>query len=110
MKPFTRFQENLLLALGVLGLVVPNGVFLFHALLDPAPLHAALANPVAVVFIAEALGLMALFAWLIHHLGFRSPGWLAFVVLSLVGSMAFSIPAFLFLLSRRARATNPAGP
>jgi len=51
---------------------------------------------VALVFIIEAFLLMFLFAWVIRYLGFRSPGWLAFIIMSLLGSMVFSVPAFLF--------------
>lgn len=61
----------------------------------------------ALVLITEAFLLMFLFAWLIHHLKFRSPGWLAFIVMSHVGSMVFSVPAFLYLASRNARKTLP---
>lgn len=103
MRPFTPTQEKVLLFLAVFGLLVPNGVFLYCAFLQPETLRAAIANPAALVFITEAFLLMFLFAWLIHHLGFRSPGWAAFIAMSLVGSMAFSVPAFLYLTSRNAR-------
>lgn len=100
MHPFTPIQERLLAGLAFFGLCVPNGIFLYYSLVRPDVLGAALANPVALVFIAEAFILMFLFAWLIRRQGLRSPGWFAFVVLSLVGSMVFSIPAFLYLSSR----------
>lgn len=103
MKPFTPIQEKLLLALAVFGLVVPNGFFLYYSLVAPAALHLALSNPVALVFITEAFLLMFLFAWVIRYWGLRSPGWLAFIVMSLLGSMVFSVPAFLYLASRNAR-------
>ncbi len=107
MKPFTPTQEKLLLALAVLGLIVPNGVFLYFSVVASEVLHAALSNPVALVFITEAFLLMFLFAWVIRYSRFRSPGWLAFIVLSLLGSMVFSVPAFLYLASRNARKTLP---
>src|SRR3954471_24926150 len=97
MKPFTAIQEKLLLALAIFGLIVPNGFFLYYSLIAPASLHTALNNPVALVLIIEAFFLMFLFAWVIHRAGFRSPGWLAFIIMSLVGSMVFSIPAFLYV-------------
>lgn len=102
-KPFTPIQEKLLLALAAFGLVVPNGFFLYYSLVAPAALHAALSNPVALVFITEAFFLMFLFAWVIRFWGLRSPGWLAFIAMSLLGSMVFSVPAFLYLASRNAR-------
>ena len=107
MKPFTTAQETILLALAVFGLTVPNGFFLYYSLAAPAALHAARSNPVALVFITEAFLLMFLCAWVIRHLGFRSPGWIAFIVMSLLGSMVFSVPAFLYLASRNARKTPP---
>ena len=103
MKPFTGIQEKLLLALAIFGIIVPNGFFLYCSLVEPAATHALLSNPVGLVFIGEAFLLMFLLAWLIHRLGFRSPGWLAFIIMSLVGSMVFSVPAFLYLASRKAR-------
>lgn len=60
MKPFTPIQEKVLLALAVSGFIVPNGVFLYYALVAPAALHAAFSNPVSLVFITEAFFLMFL--------------------------------------------------
>ena len=108
MKPFSRGQEKALLALAIFGIIVPNGVFLYFSLIDATALHEALNNPIALVFMTEAFLLMLLFAWLIRRLGFRSPGWLVFLIMSLVGSMVFSVPAFLYLASRRARTGSAA--
>ena len=106
MTQFIPTQEKFLLGLAIFGLTVPNGFFLYHAIFNPDIMWAALANPIAMVFIAEAFLLMFLFAWFIHRRGFRSPGWLTFIIMSLVGSMVFSIPAFLYLVSRKARQTE----
>lgn len=103
MKPFSQIQESLLLGLAFIGMLVPNGWFLWHLFAHPEVVREALANPVAQLVIAEAFLLMFLLAWLIHRTGFRSPGWLAFIFLSLIGSMACSAPAFLYLASHRAR-------
>ena len=91
----------LLYVVGAIGLFGLNGVFLFYALLRPEVMAAALANPVSLVFILEALLLTGLFAWLIATFGWKRPGWLAFVALSMVGSLAFSVPAFLLLHLRK---------
>ncbi len=107
MKPFTETQEKLFLGLALFGLIIPNGFFLYYSLVAPASLHAALTNPIALVFITEAVLLMFLFAWLIHRWGIRSPGWLAFIIMSVVGSMVFSVPAFLNLASRNSRQAAP---
>ena len=68
--------------LAIFGLIIPNGVFLYSSLVAPTALHSALSNPVVLVFITEAFLLLFLFAWVIRHLGCRSPGWLAFIVMS----------------------------
>ena len=95
----------LVAALGLFGL---NGVFLYYALLHPQVMTDALANPIGLVFILEAFLMMGLLTWLIAQLGLRRPGWAAFVVLSMVGSLAFSVPAFLLLHLRKRRAPQPA--
>jgi len=103
MKPFSRNQEGILVALAVFGLIVPNGIFIHSLMTAPETLQAALGNRTASLFISEAFALMFFFAWLIHTLRLTSPGWVAFLVMSIVGSMLFSIPAFLYLSSRKAR-------
>lgn len=85
----------LLIVVAAVGLFGLNGVFLYYALLRPETMTAALANPIALVFVLEAFVMVGLAAWVIATLGLKRPGWIAFVVLSLVGGLAFSVPAFL---------------
>ncbi len=99
----------MLLLVSLVGFIVPNGVFLWAALTDADAIRAALSNPIAFAFFLEAVLLMGLFAWLIHRSG-RRPGWLAFIVMSLAGSLAFSVPAWIWLNSRRSDAPSPAKP
>ncbi len=103
---FTERQEKMLAGLATFGLIVPNGCFLYYSLVRPSALVAAIANPVALVFICEAFFLMFFLAWLLHKGGFRTPGWRAFIVMSLVGSLMFSVPATLYFASRNARRTK----
>lgn len=93
-----------LLAAAMVGLVGINGPFLYFTLLDRETCLAALGNGMALVFLAEALFLMFLFAVLIAKMGWKKPGWLFFIAMSLLGSLAFSIPFQLYLLSRPGRA------
>jgi len=86
-------------AIGLLGL---NGVFIYQAVVHPEVLTGAFENPVSMVFMLEAFVMVALGAWLIRSLGLERPGWLAFVVLSFVGSLAFSVPMFLLMHLRKA--------
>ena len=95
--------------LAVVGLLGLNGAFVYYALFRPDVLAAAQRNPVSLVFMVEAFVLVGLGAWGIWRLGLRRPGWVAFVAMSLVGSLAFSVPAFLLLhLRKRSRASRPA--
>lgn len=90
----------LLLVTAILGLVCINGPFLYFALIETDIYNAAMSNGMALVFIAEALLLMCFFAFLIAKLGWKKPGWIFFIAMSLIGSMAFSIPLFLYLKMR----------
>lgn len=96
-----------LAALAVFGFLVPNGAFLYFFVKDPGLLRAAIANPISLVFVLEAFFLMFLFAWLIQRAGLRKPSGFAFIVMSLIGSLAFSVPATLYLaLKDRTRPTD----
>lgn len=104
---FSRKQEIGLLVLSIIGLLGPNGLFIWATVVAPESVGAAMGNPVAQVFMVEAFVLMFLFAYLIARQGLRSPGWMTFVLMSLVGSMMFSVPACLYLWSRRMRGEGP---
>ena len=99
----SRNQELGLLILSIMGLLGPNGLFIWATVAEPELLRAAMVNPVAQVFLIEAFVLMFLFAYLIGRQGLRSPGWGAFILMSLIGSMMFSVPVALYLWSRKSR-------
>ena len=101
--PFTRNEASLLAVLAVFGFCVPNGIFLYFLVKDPGLLRAALGNPLALTFIVEAFFLMFLLAWLIARAGLRKPSATAFIVLSIIGSLAFSVPASLWLAAKKSR-------
>ena len=84
--------------LGFFGL---NGLFIYYAVRQPDVLAAALENPISLVFIVEAFFLVAFTAWVISQLNLRQPGWLVFVIFSVVGGLAFSVPFFLLLHLRK---------
>lgn len=91
----------LLYVLAAIGFFGLNGVFLWYALLHPEVMAEARANPISLVFMLEAFVMVGLIAWFISKYGFKKPGWFAFIVLSMIGSLAFSIPAFLLLHLRK---------
>jgi len=106
-----RFRPLFLLA-AIAGFLLVNVPFLYFVIFRREVYHEAMANGVALVFIGEAFLLMLLFAFLVSRLGLQRPGWILFIVLSLLGSMAFSIPLFLYLHLGRQDACKqtPAAP
>ena len=97
-----RVQRVLLVVVALIGLLGLNGVFLYYLMLRREEMIRALMHPVALVFVIEAfvvVGLLAAyFAW--RPLGRWT--WRSFIVLSLVGGLAFSLPTFLLLNDRKA--------
>lgn len=108
MESFEKLRPHRtgLFVLAVIGLLGLNGIFVYFALLEPTVLTDAMKNPVSLVFMLEAFVMVGFGAWMIRLRGLRRPGWFAFVVLSLIGGLAFSVPAVLLLQMRRTR-THP---
>jgi hypothetical protein len=97
----TPRERRVLWVLSVLGLLGPNGVFVYCAVFRWHDLPEAMRNPVAAAFIFEAFVVMGLLAWLVRRFRIGVLPWAVFVLLSLVGGLAFSIPVFLLWRSRR---------
>jgi hypothetical protein len=96
----SNFNPRERLWLGVLavaGLVGLNGVFVYSALYHRETVLAALRNPVALAFIVEAFVVMGLVAWLLGRWQRNRLGWGWFVLLTLIGGLAFGIPAVLLI-------------
>ncbi|MEM1094234.1 MAG: hypothetical protein AAGJ10_06485 [Bacteroidota bacterium] len=90
-----RAQRPALWLLGALGFLVLNPVFLYYYITDPALWDAAMANPISLVFIAEAFILLGFGAWFIARSKLSKPGWIAFVLLAIAGTLAFALPVFI---------------
>ena len=88
------------------GFVVLNGVFL-HGLFNPEMLREAMTNPLALVFIGEALVLVGVIGYLLAKWQVSRLSWRWFVFLSLLGSMAFALPVVLLWPKKRAENTRP---
>lgn len=99
---YSRAERLWLMLLGAVGLLGINGVFVWSMYARPEAMGDALANPLALAFIVEAMVLVVALAWLFRKWGLTRLGWGWFVLLSLVGSLAFAIPVAL-LLGRRDR-------
>ena len=93
---FTKCESTVLITLAMIGLIIPNGVFLYYFLSDQTITNQALSNPISLVFIIEAFVLMFLFAWLLKKVDCQKPTPISFIVLSLLGSMVFSVPLSIY--------------
>jgi hypothetical protein len=88
--------------LAAFGFVAVNGAFMYGVFVRPDILAAAQRNPLSLAFIVEALVLMAALAYLLPKWGVTRLSWGWFVVLSLAGSLALSLPIALLWKGRDA--------
>ena len=96
----------ILLIVASIGLFGINGVFLYSVIYRPELVKEALGNLYALVFILEAFILLPLGCFLISIAKLKSPSWIGFLALSLLGSMAFSIPLSIILWTRNKDSTT----
>jgi len=99
MSPLQPLRPLLLIA-AIAGFFAVNVPFLYFIAFERETYTQAMNNGVALVFVGEAFLLMFFIAFVIAKLGWKNPGWLFFILMSLVGSMAFSVPLQLYLISR----------
>ena len=95
-----RNLRPVFLILAILGFLFINCPFLYFALIEREVYAAGMKNGIALVFIAEAFLLIAFFAFLIAKMGQKKPGWIFFICMSMLGSLAFSIPLQLYLMTK----------
>jgi hypothetical protein len=92
---YSRRERMFLALLAVFDFVGLNGAFVYGLLTRPDALSSALANPIAAAFIIEALVLAGVLAYLLRKWGASQLHWGWFVVLSLIGGIAFALPVAL---------------
>jgi hypothetical protein len=92
---YTRGERAALIALGTFGFAAVNGTFIYSLLFQPDALDEALANPLSAAFMVEALVLAVALACLLRKWRVSRVSAVWFVVLSLVGSIAFALPVAL---------------
>ena len=108
---YTRAERLGLAAVALVGLAGVNGLFYYGLLSRPGALADALANPISAAVVAESLVLVGVFAYLLRRWGVSRLGWGWFVVLCVLGTMAFAVPvAVLLFPTRRTGGTAAAGP
>ena len=91
-----------LLVVAVLGMLLPNGLFLYWLLHDYSSLSAAFSDRLALAFVLDVFGSTALLTYLFARKPLGPVRWPWFLGLSLVGTLCFSIPLYLWLNWRRA--------
>ncbi len=96
-----------LVFLAVIGNLAPGGLFLYWLLHDYSSLSAALSDTLALAFFVDLLMSTFLLAYLFDRKPLGPIKWPWFVALSLLGTLAFSIPLFIWLNWRRAPAPRP---
>ena len=94
-------QRTVLALVALLSFVITNGVFLYYLLFRTRELVDALLHPVALVFVIDVATVLVLLAVFFALKPIGRWTWRAFVGLSLLGGLGFSIPAFVLLNSPR---------
>lgn len=86
-----------LLVVAAFGFLVPNGFFIHWLMTGDKSLDAVLGNELALGFMIDCALTMVLLAWLFAVRPIGRVRWPWFVVLSLAGGLAFSMPLYLWL-------------
>lgn len=94
---YSRRERLALWTVAAVGVVGVNGTYLYGLFFVPGAHAEALGNPIALAFMVEAFLLLGLLAYLLAKWGLSRLGSGWFVGLSILGSMAFALPAVLLL-------------
>ena len=94
-------QRWILLAVAFFGLVVPNNMFLYASLHDPNGCGGVAQNLLASSFMLDAFLAMGILACFLAMRPIGPVKWYWFILLSLLGGMAFSLPLYWWLNLRR---------
>jgi hypothetical protein len=110
---YSRRERFWLVVLALVGLVGLNGAFLYGMFARPDALADALANPIALAFMLEALIMVGVLAYLLGRWGVMTLHWGWFVALSFIGGIAFALPVVLLWPRRHdepPHTSSPGGP
>jgi hypothetical protein len=92
---YNRWERFLLWSVCAVGFLVVNTAFIYGLVFRPDAIAGVLRNPVSAAFIVETFVLMGLLAYLLTRWRVNRLHWGWFIVLSLLGSMAFALPVML---------------
>jgi len=96
-----------LVPVAVIGLLAPGGLFLYWLVHDYSSLSAALSDRMGVAFFLDLLMSTFILAYLFARRPLGPVKWPWFIVLSLLGTLAFGIPLFIWANWRRVAAPRP---
>lgn len=96
-----------LLVVAGFGVLLPGGLFLYWLMHDSVSLSAAFSDRLALAFALDVVGSTALLAYLFARKPLGPVKWPWFLVLSLLGTLCFGIPFYLWLNWRRAPEPRP---
>lgn len=100
MNALAKYKTAFLI-ISIFGFTLINLPFLYYAFIDREVYFQAMNNGMALLFMTEAFLLMFFLAFLIAKMKIKKPGWLFFIIMSILGSLAFSIPFQLYLIARK---------
>jgi hypothetical protein len=90
-----------LLVIALIGLLIPNGLFVYWFFFEFNSWQAVAGNRLALAFILDAFMAMGLLAIYFARRPIGPVRWYWFVVLSLAGGLGFSLPLYYWLNLRR---------
>ena len=94
-------QRWILLAIALFGLVVPNGIFLYASFHDPNGCGGVAHNLLASSFMLDAFLVTGILSYAFAMRPIGPIRWYWFSLMSLFGGLAFSLPLYWWLNSRR---------
>lgn len=94
-QTYSKNEKLALVCVAGFGLLIINTAFLYCLFFDRALIWDSFRNPVSLVFIVETFLMLGLLSYLLEKWKVISISWKWFVVLSLLGSMAFALPVAL---------------
>ncbi len=96
-----------LILIAVFGLLTPGALFVYWLLHDYSSLSAALSDRLALAYFLDLLVATGLLTFLFARKPVGPIKWPWFLLLSLLGTLSFGIPVFLWLNWRRASPPRP---
>ena len=93
----------ILLVVALFGLLVPNGFFLYWVVNEFQGIRPIVANHLAMGFILDAFMAMIILAVYFARRPIGPVRWPAFVLLSILGGLGFSLPFYWWMNTHRIR-------